>query len=150
MKKQVPKYDSFTPSSEFASHTKSRNKKENTRAELMLRKCTWHIGLRYRTHVKNLPGKPDMVFTRAKVVVFCDGDFWHGRDWDKLKKNLARRKNPGYWIPKIKYNIDRDKQQTQNLKQMGWHVIRIWETDILNNLEAVVKMINDEVRKRFN
>lgn len=91
-----------------------------------------------------------MVFSRAKVVVFCDGDFWHGRNWRKLKKDLEHRNNPEYWIPKIKYNIARDKQQTRNLKQMGWHVIRVWETDVLNNPKVVAKMINDEVRKRLN
>lgn len=148
-KKTVPSYKAFKPSSKVASDIKSRNKKVNTKAELVLRSHVWRLGLRYRTHVKNLPGKPDMVFSRAKIVVFCDGDFWHGRDWEQQKKQLARRNNPEYWIPKIEYNITRDIQQTEELKRLGWHVIRIWEKDILQKPEIIAKMINDEVKKRI-
>ena len=128
-----PKYDSFTPSSALSSLIKSRNKSKNTRVELILRHHVWNLGLRYRLHVKNLPGKPDLVFHSVKVVVFCDGDFWHGRNWKKLRQDLKYRKNAQYWIQKIETNIKRDIIQTKALQRIGWSVVRFWEKDILKN-----------------
>lgn len=145
---KVPKYDTYKPSSEISSRIKKRNKHRDTTAELMLRRYTWKLGLRYKTFVKTLPGKPDMVFTRAKVVVFCDGDFWHGRNWNKLKKQLANRKNAEYWIAKIEYNRKRDTMQTRQLEEAGWHVLRFWETDVLNNPNFAVQKIYEIVNKR--
>jgi DNA mismatch endonuclease (patch repair protein) len=78
-----------------------------------------------------VPGKPDLAFTRQKVCVFVDGDFWHGRNWDNLVTQLQRRANPGYWIPKIAANMQRDRLNTNALQAAGWQVVRIWETDVL-------------------
>lgn len=116
MTTKVPKYDLFKPSSALSSRIKKQNKSKNTQAEVILRNHIWKLGLRYRLHVKDLPGKPDLVFSQAKVVVFCDGDFWHGRNWNKQKEELKRRKNQEYWIPKIQSNIERDIIQTIDLK----------------------------------
>ena len=136
-----PKYDSFTPSSALSSLIKSRNKSKNTRAELILRHHVWNLGLRYRLHVKNLPGKPDLVFHSAKVIVFCDGDFWHGRNWKKLRGELKYRKNAQYWIQKIETNIKRDIIQTKALQRIGWYVVRFWEKDILKNPSVAAQNI---------
>ena len=76
------------------------------RCQVLLRSELWRLGLRYRKHAGNLPGKPDIVFARAKVVVFCDGDFWHGRDWPRLKARLKKRHKAAYWVAKIARNID--------------------------------------------
>lgn len=143
-----PKYDSFTPSSALSSLIKSRNKSKNTRAELILRHHVWNLGLRYRLHVKDLPGKPDLVFHSAKVVVFCDGDFWHGRNWKKLKKDLKYRKNAQYWIQKIETNIKRDIIQTKALQRIGWYVVRCWETDILKNPSVAAQNIFRLIKSR--
>jgi len=89
-----------------------------------------------------------MVFVSARVVVFCDGDFWHGRNWRELKSELKSRNNPDYWIPKIAANIRRDLLQSKELKRMGWHVARLWETDILKNPEAVAKKIGRVAKNR--
>ena len=143
-----PKYDSFTPSSSLSSLIKSRTKSKNTRAELMLRHHLWSLGLRYRLHVRNLPGKPDLVFHSAKVVVFCDGDFWHGRNWKKLRKDLKYRKNAQYWIQKIETNIKRDIIQTKALQRIGWYVVRFWETDILKNPSVAAQNIFRLIKSR--
>ncbi len=144
----VPNYKSFKPSSELASHVKSKNKKKDTKAEVLLRNHIWKLGLRYRIHKDNLPGRPDIVFTKAKVVVFCDGDFWHGRNWKQLRNKLQNRANPNYWIPKIEYNIKRDKLQEEKLIKQGWKVLRFWETDILKDPAANARIIYDFVTKR--
>jgi DNA mismatch endonuclease (patch repair protein) len=62
--------------------------------------------------------------------VFCDGDFWHGRHWRKLKSNLGKGTNASYWIAKVATNIQRDKRITKTLEKLGWQVVRLWETDI--------------------
>ena len=81
------------------------------------------VGLRYRKHVKDLPGKPDFVFRRLKVVVFVDGDFWHGYKLSEWEHKLSR----GYWHEKIKRNVERDRINRKALRVAGWKVIRVWE-----------------------
>ena len=108
-------------------------KSKNTRPELALRHALWARGLRYRVNVKSLKGKPDVVFTRAKIVVFCDGDFWLGHNWairglSSLEEELD--KYTQFWRDKILGNIQRDKEQTVHLENEGRNVIRIWESDI--------------------
>ena len=148
MRIKAPSFNLFRPASKISSRTKSKNKSKNTKAELVLRSHVWRLGLRYRLHVPNLPGKPDLVFVSAKVVVFCDGDFWHGRNWRRLKSELRTRSNPDYWIPKIEANIRRDLLQTKWLSKIGWHVIRLWETDILKNPVAVAEEVRRVVKDR--
>jgi DNA mismatch endonuclease, patch repair protein len=85
-----------------------------------------------------MPGCPDIVFVRARIAVFCDGDFWHGRDWGLRKERLGRGKNAGYWVSKIERNIERDAQVRDQLERAGWQVLRFWETEILRNGEGMV------------
>ena len=129
----VPSYTGFSPASLSASRVKQKNRREGGRAEQLLRQAVWRLGLRYRKHRLGLPGRPDMVFPTARVVVFVDGDFWHGRDWPALHARLENRANPGYWIPKIARNIERDAEQTAALESVGWRVLRFWETDVLRD-----------------
>lgn len=143
----VPRYDSFQPASETASRIKRKVRSHDTKPELLLRRALWAQGLRYRLRRKDLPGKPDMVFPRQKVAVFCDGDFWHGRDWPALKRKLQRRANPGYWIPKIEANIARDKRNTEVLEEMGWQVVRLWETDLTTALSEAVALVAAALRR---
>lgn len=117
---------------------------KNTRPELMLRRALFSRGLRYRVTVSTLPGKPDIVFSRAKIVVFCDGDFWHGHNWalrgiSSLDEELAGYSE--YWQKKIRYNIERDRLNTNKLEQDGWLVLRFWESDIKKNLERCVETV---------
>ena len=145
--RKAPRYDSFKPASDSASFAKRRNKAKDTAAEMLLRKALWSQGVRYRLHVGQLPGKPDIVFPGKRIAVFIDGDFWHGRNWEELKKKLSRRANAEYWIAKIEYNRSRDQAQTQALEEQGWAVLRLWETDVTQKVqeavEAVMTALND-------
>lgn len=121
-------------------------KSKDTRPELKLRKALWKEGLRYRVNYKKLPGKPDIVFTKLKVVVFCDGDFWHGHNWairgqNSLQEELSSYSQ--YWRDKILRNIERDEENNKALKAQGWTVIRIWESDIKNDLDGCVEAVKE-------
>lgn len=106
------------------------------------------MGLRYRKNVKTLPGKPDIVFPPARIVVFCDGDFWHGRNWPGLRAKLKEGTNADYWQAKIKSNIKRDKRNTALLEKAGWQVIRLWETDIEKDPVAAANYVRKAVNAR--
>ena len=146
---RAPSFKSFRPSSEKASKALARNKAADTKCERILRSELWRRGLRFRKNVRSLPGKPDMVFTRQRVVVFCDGDFWHGRDWEERKRKLRKGANPAYWVAKIQANIDRDRRYDEQLKDLGWSVLRIWELDILKSpSDAAAKVMSLVLSKR--
>lgn len=121
-------------------------KSKGTKPELILRKALWHEGLRYRVNYKKLPGKPDIVFTKYKVVIFCDGDFWHGHNWsvrgmNSLEEELNQYSE--YWKTKILRNIERDKENDYALRASGWNVLRIWESDIKKDLSGCVKAVKE-------
>lgn len=114
----------------------SRVKNKNTVPELLLRKALWHSGIRYRLNVSKLPGKPDLVIEKRKLVIFVDGDFWHGYEWEIRK--LKMKKNLDYWIPKIEENMKRDIINTEKLNTMGYTVLRIWEHEIKKDVNTCV------------
>lgn len=125
-------------------------KSRDTRPELTLRRSLWARGLRYRVNVKKLPGKPDIVFTKAKVAVFCDGDYWHGHNWavrglPSLEDELGRY-SP-YWRDKILGNIARDKENTTRLESEGWTVLRIWESEIKADVIGCTDLICSAIRR---
>ena len=82
-----------------------------------------------------------MVLDRARVCVFCDGDFWHGRNWPKLRRQLGRRANAGYWLAKIARNMQRDLEQSRKLRTLGFAVVRLWEGDILADTAAAAERV---------
>lgn len=129
--RRSPSFVGLAPSSQHASTTKSRNRAYNTKAERMLQKALREARLRFRVHARELPGCPDIVFSKEQVVVFCDGDFWHGRHWAKRSLRLKSGSNARYWLDKIRYNMARDKRQKNALQRAGWLVIRLWETDVV-------------------
>ncbi len=119
-------------------------KAKDTRSEVLIRKVLWHRGMQFRKHIKNVPGKPDIVFTKVKLAVFCDGDFWHGHNWairgyGSLEQELARYSE--MWAAKIKRNIARDEYINNELRQTGWTVLRIWESDIKADIKACADQI---------
>lgn len=121
-------------------------KSKDTRPELKLRRALWKEGLRYRVNYKKLPGKPDIVFTKWQVVVFCDGDFWHGHNWAIRGQSSLQEELSGYsqyWKNKILRNIERDEENNMALKALGWTVIRLWESDIKSDLEGCVNTIKE-------
>lgn len=140
---KAPSFANRRAASESHSRSKRANRRDNTEPELMMRKAIWRSGLRYRINVVQLPGKPDIVFGPSKVVVFCDGDFWHGRDLLERRVKLAKGWNGDYWVAKIERNVERDLAVNQALADGGWLVLRFWETDIRQSLDSVV----DEVKR---
>jgi DNA mismatch endonuclease (patch repair protein) len=110
-------------------------KGRDTEPERLLRCELFRMGLRYRLHGKGLPGRPDIVFKRARVAVFVDGDFFHGGGWKargfaSFEEQFSRWRNPAFWMEKIRSNVARDKKATAELRRLGWKVIRIWESDV--------------------
>ena len=123
------------------------NKSKDTKPELMLRKELWSRGMRYRKNYKALPGKPDMVFLRAKLAVFVDGKMWHGYDWEHQKNDF--KSNRDFWIPKIERNIERDLKVNQILNEQGWQVVLFWDFEIKKNVVACADKIEQAYSKRM-
>ena len=103
-------------------------KGKDTKPEMIVRKYLFSKRLRYRIHVRSLPGNPDIVLPKYKTVVFINGCFWHGHD--ACKYNRLPKSNVDFWESKIKYNKARDILNESKLKEQGWRVIRIWECEI--------------------
>lgn len=123
----------------------SNIKNKDTGIEVKLRKALWKKGYRYRKNYKKLPGKPDIVLTKFKLVVFCDSEFFHGKDWEDLQEQLKRGNNAEFWIKKISQNKVRDEEINKQLKFMGWTVIRFWGKDIKKDVEQCVKVIEETI-----
>lgn len=110
------------------SENMSRIRSKNTSIEVLLGKAMWHLGLRYQKHDKTVFGKPDFVFKRKKIAVFCDSEFWHGKYL--MEGKYIPKTNAEYWIVKLKRNIQRDIEVNAFLQTEGWTVVRYWEEDI--------------------
>ena len=146
----APSFSGLKPASATTSRTKKKNRREGTLHEVILRRALWRMGLRFRKNVRSLPGKPDIVFTRARLAVFCDGDFWHGRNWQSLKYKLHRGWNSPYWVAKIEGNRMRDRRNTALLMKSGWRVIRLWESTIRKDPLAAALRVRNAVESRRN
>jgi DNA mismatch endonuclease (patch repair protein) len=123
----------------------------NTKPEILLRKALWHKRLRFRLQYKPLHGKPDIVFTKAKIVVFCDGDYWHGHNWAVRglpSLNAELEKYSEYWRNKILGNVRRDAENTQKLENDGWVVLRFWESDIKRDVNSCADLVEILYRSR--
>lgn len=118
---------------------------KNTKIEFILRRALWKKGYRYKIHYAKIPGKPDIVLTKYKIAIFCDGEFFHGKDWEIQRKRIENSNNSDYWIMKIERNISRDEDVNRRLKAMGWVVLRFWGKDIKNNTDSCIKAIEEAV-----
>jgi len=117
------------------------SKKSDTTCETVLRRTLWAMGLRYRKCMPEVPGRPDIVFPRQKIAVFCDGDFWHGRNLKSRLARLSRGHNAPYWVAKIRTNVRRDRAISKRLAAENWCVVRLWETDILRDPTAAAGVV---------
>lgn len=120
---------------EETSRIMTRIRGKDTAIERALRQELRRRGLHYRKNVRALPGCPDIAFAQYKVAVFCDGEFWHGRDWAKHKKDFHR--NTAFWVAKIERNRARDRNVNATLRANGWRVLRFWERDIYRDVKSV-------------
>jgi DNA mismatch endonuclease (patch repair protein) len=128
------------------SYNMSRIKGKDTSIELILRKALYAKGYRYHKNDKSLPGHPDIVLSKYRIVIFCDGDFFHGYDYDKTSKSL--HSHIPYWQNKIQMNRKRDVITDERLVEKGYLVLRFWEHEIKENLNQVLAEIDDAVLRR--
>lgn len=120
-------------------------KSKDTKIELMLRRALWKKGYRYRKNYNDLPGKPDIVLPKYKIAIFCDGEFFHGKDWEILEPKLKKSNNSDMWIKKISNNRKRDEEINKQILYLGWTVIRFWGNEINTNLDECVKIIEETI-----
>lgn len=118
---------------------------KDTCIEVILRKALWKRGYRYRKNCRDIPGKPDIAIVKYKIAIFCDGEFFHGKDWEVLKPRLEKSSNAEYWVDKISRNRERDDLVNKKLLADGWTVIRFWGKDIKNNTEECVRAVEETV-----
>ncbi|MBE5859276.1 MAG: very short patch repair endonuclease [Butyrivibrio sp.] len=120
-------------------------KGKDTKIEVILRRELWKRGYRYRKNYDKLPGHPDIAITKYKIVIFCDGEFFHGKDWEILRPRLEKSNNSEFWINKISRNRERDSDINKRLLFEGWTVIRFWGTDIKKNPEECIRVIEEVI-----
>jgi DNA mismatch endonuclease, patch repair protein len=134
-------FSGFTSASAKASRlARATSKSHSTGPELRLRRALRGLGLARRFNYSSLPGKPDVVFPRKRLAVFCDGDFWHGRNRRELAR-LSTGHNAKYWVAKIRRNRERDRRHNKDLARLGWTVLRYWESDIRKDADKIAREI---------
>ncbi len=124
----------------------SRVKNKDSQIEIKLRKELWGRGIRYRKNRSDIVGKPDIAFITKKVVVFVDGDFWHGYNWETKKAEI--KSNHEFWYNKIEGNIRRDEEVNDRLKKDGWIVIRFWGSQIKSDVAGCADIIEKALQSR--
>jgi DNA mismatch endonuclease, patch repair protein len=135
------------------SYLMSRIRSTGGRAEVALRSHIHRLGLRFRIHSASLLGKPDLAFGPARVAVFVDSDFWHGRvlleHGVRALRASLRTNNRNFWVTKLRKNVARDSAVTAQLVQMGWLVVRYWESDLIKDVRGPAESIAQLVRARL-
>jgi DNA mismatch endonuclease (patch repair protein) len=121
-------------------------KNKDSKIEIALRKALFAKGYRYRKNCAEVFGHPDVVFTKLKIAVFCDSEFWHGRDWDRRKSDF--KSHTDFWIPKIERNMERDREVNSRLTADGYIVMRFWGKQIQKDLDGVVAEIEQAIDLR--
>ncbi|MCA9741227.1 MAG: DNA mismatch endonuclease Vsr [Deferribacteres bacterium] len=115
-------------SPEVRSKTMSRIRSKGMAPEMFVRRLVYHMGIRYRLHRNDLPGKPDLVFSSRKKIIFVHGCFWHQHA--KCKDGHVPKSNVKYWQHKLERNMQRDKRALKELEELGWEVLVAWECEI--------------------
>lgn len=133
--------DNLSPSAR--SYCMSRVKSRDTAPEVKLRSQLHRLGFRFRKHVRQLPGSPDLVLVRQRVAVFIDGNFWHGYRFDQWRHTLS-----SFWQVKIEKNRRRDASNFRRLRRRGWKVLRIWQHQIDRDLDVCTQKIIAASRRR--
>ncbi|WGK69212.1 DNA mismatch endonuclease Vsr [Candidatus Haliotispira prima] len=134
-------------------HTKEQRRKNmqaiksrGSKIETLLGKSLWAkgAGYRYRKHCKDVFGKPDFVLRKYKIAIFCDSEYFHGKDWETAKHRI--KTNTDFWHKKIEGNIQRDQLVNETLKQDGWRVIRFWGEEIRKDMDSCLARIETTMR----
>jgi DNA mismatch endonuclease, patch repair protein len=125
----------------------SQIRSKGTKPEQLLKKALWQAGIRYKTPKKTLFGKPDISLKKYKLVIFVDGAFWHGYDWENRKQSI--KSNREFWIAKIERNMQRDQEVNSFYKSKGWMMLRFWDDEVKGELGACLKNVLDHVSTRM-
>lgn len=133
--------DVLTPDQRKKNMQSIRSK--DTKIEMILRKELWKKGYRYRKNYLKLPGRPDIVLTKYKIAIFCDSEFFHGKDWEVLRPRLEKSNHSDFWIDKISKNRNRDEEINKTLLADGWSVIRFWGEDIKKHPAECIQVIEE-------
>lgn len=133
---KVPRFNEesgfYTTKTRSKHMSKIRGK--DTKPEILFRKALWRKGYRYRINYKKLIGKPDIVLKKYKTIIFIDGGFWHGYNWEEKKKKI--KSNRGFWIPKIERNMQRDREVNAALEKLDYKIFRFWEHQLKKDFET--------------
>lgn len=140
-KKKEPRFHGTV--SEKSHKTMSHIRGKGTRIEKILCHELWKRGIHYRKNYRKLPGTPDIVLTKYHIAVFCDSEFFHGKDWENVRERVKKGKNGNYWVAKIERNMERDREKDGELTTMGWTVLHFWGDDIKKNTEQCVRSIEE-------
>ncbi|WP_419213300.1 very short patch repair endonuclease [Maribacter sp. X9] len=128
------------------SRIMSKIRGKNTKPELAFRKALYAKGYRYRIDYKKLIGKPDIALPKYKTVIFIDGEYWHGKNWEERKPKI--KTNRAFWIAKFERNIQRDAEVNQALKEKGYTVFRFWESEIKKELDACLRIVIEHLERK--
>lgn len=120
--------DKITPDRRSANMAQIRS--TNTKPELWVRSTLHRAGYRFRVHGRGLPGKPDIVFSAKRKVIFVHGCFWHQHESPTCRDSRRPRSNGSYWNAKLEKNVERDARNAQQLKELGWEVLTVWECEL--------------------
>lgn len=143
---KVPRFEEsagFYTTKERSKHM-SKIKGKNTKPEMIFRKALYCSGVRYRINFKTLPGKPDLSNITKRFVIFIDGEFWHGYNWEEKRGKI--KSNRAFWIPKIERNMQRDRENNILLEQMGYKVFRFWEHEVAKGLVGCIEKVLAYIR----
>lgn len=135
--------DVFTKSKR--SEVMSRIKNRNTKPELAVRSLLHRVGYRFRLHRADLPGKPDIVLSRYKTVIFVNGCFWHRHK--NCRFAYTPKSRTDFWLKKLESNVTRDQQVKSELERLDWQVITVWECELqnLNQLSSrIISALEDK------
>ena len=122
----------------------------DTTIERILCRCIREKGYGYRKNYKELPGRPDIVLTKYRIAIFCDSEFFHGKDWETLQVKILKGDNSEYWLNKISRNIERDLQNNTELMHLGWKVLRFWGKDIRKTPDLCLLEIENAIVERIS
>ena len=127
-----------TPTTEARSRLMSRVRSKDTRPELYVRRALWTEGFRYRLHVGDLPGRPDMVMSKYRIAVFVHSCFWHQHGCSRSKRPASNRE---LWNAKLDANISRYARERTRVEDLGWTVTTIWECRLESDIESLITML---------
>lgn len=125
------------------SYNMSRIRGKNTKPELLMRSLLHREGFRFRVNYKKLPGKPDIALPKYKTVVFVHGCFWHRHEGCRYSTTPATRRE--FWEEKFAGTVRRDKEVQGTLVEMGWKVIIVWECQLKDDAEEVLRIVSDQI-----